>query len=678
MSNVRLLPGLEHLAAQGPTAPPRAPLSVPRTRVRYVGDVQLIDTPEAAREAVSCLLQQRIGWVGLDTEYVSPQESRDPLAVNLRTVQLAPAIPCDGGLEIWRGLVFLVGERPEVREPLAKLLRQPWRFVAHYARAEIESLTAAGLPIPTNIFDTHLAIRLCTLGHPDWHDFLNPNLQIIGEYDIIEAHTAAKEVQAKELSLLGLCSRFGVVHRFADRKDEMQMRFADGQPLDSEMVAYAAEDARVAASLYLPVVQQLSAQGLLGHFEQIELPALPVFIGIGLQGITVDSSRLERVRVAAEQATKHYADELRSRAATLGAVFDKPRSPLQRLDLMRVLGLDHLFLSGKTTGGKDKHSFERDRFLKRHRDRHPAIEALYRYSLLSKVPSDKLFQGVFTGPRDRVHSRIEALGAHTGRPSFSEPNLASVSRIFRPAFVVDGPEHEIVEIDFKAEEPGISAAHYRDDKMLAAWNGEGDFYTQMGRDLGLNIERPALKVLTLATLYGQTPRSTAEALAMEEYQARNLLRRVFDRYPVLAAGMKEAEDVAQVRGYAETRTGLKRYLDPAHKRHVRNRRVRNLPVQGGGADILKILLPRVDNYLRRVGGRILVPLYDSLVFQAPRETRVEATRIVDHEMVMAMQMIYPELVPKLDVNDRDTSCWNKDGQGGSIDRFERDATFDIR
>ena len=655
--------------------PPRSqpvPIGIPRTSIRYVEQPRLVASGKEAGEVVTCMLQQKMAVVGLDTEYMQNPGGE----IRLRTVQLAPAVLRGGGLDIWRGVVFDTG-CAEVREALSTLLRQPWRFVVHYARAEFESLTAAGLPVPRDLFDTHLAARLCTLGSPDWHDFLESDIEIIGDYECAAARESAQKEQESTLSLLGLCQRFGVEHRFADRKAQMQERFASGTALDEQMVGYAAEDALVVATLYMPVVQQLASQGLLGHLERIELPALPVFLDISRQGATVDPTRLDRVVRAAEQAIEVIQVKLRSQAATLGMTLDRPRSHRQRLQLVRTLGLKHLFRKGRDPDGNPRYSFERDRFLKRHRDRHPAIELLYRHALLSRIPSDRLFQGEFTRSDNRVHSRIEPLGASTGRPSFREPNLGSVPRIFRPAFVAEAPDQAIIEIDYKAQEPGIAAAHFGDMAMATTWNREGDFYTQVGADLGVDIERPRLKVLVLASLYGQTARSTGESLGLEAYQARRLLERFFSRYPDLARGMKDAEDLAHVRGYAETRTGLKRYLSPNLPRHARDRQARNLPVQGGGADVLKMLLPWAHTYLSSVGGRILVPLFDSLVFQVPREVQKKATAVISRLMVMAMQSIYPELRPKLDVNDKDTTCWNKDGHGDAIDRFEKDPFHDI-
>ena len=322
MSTVELLPAIAHrLAAVSPRIP-LVPLNIPRSVTRIVGRVRWIRSADAAWEVTSCLLQQSVAWVGLDTEFLS---SSKPSESTLRTVQLSPVVHRDSALEVWRGLVFDANCK-SLLEPLAKLLRQPWRFVVHYAEAEMQSLRAHDLPIPRDLFDTHLAARLCTLGRRDWQDFLEPEADIVDAPEVIRARHCLREAEDKDLSLLGLCKRFNVVHSFSGRKKQMATRFGSGEAVTSEMVAYAAQDAQVAAELYLPMVQQLESQGLRRHFEQIELPALPVVSDISRQGITVDPSRLKRVHRAAAKATDLYADELREQAATLGVRFENPRS----------------------------------------------------------------------------------------------------------------------------------------------------------------------------------------------------------------------------------------------------------------------------------------------------------------------------------------------------------------
>jgi DNA polymerase I-like protein with 3'-5' exonuclease and polymerase domains len=122
---------------------------------------------------------------------------------------------------------------------------------------------------------------------------------------------------------------------------------------------------------------------------------------------------------------------------------------------------------------------------------------------------------------------------------------------------------------------------------------------------------------------------------------------------------------------------MKRYFRLKARSSRQKRQARNFPVQGGGACVLKLLLPRVQQYLTSIGGRILVPLFDSIVFQAPKNRLDEATEKVSFLMIEAFRELYPALNPKVDKNISKPWCWNKDGHADSIERFEEDPLFEL-
>ncbi len=44
-------------------------------------------------------------------------------------------------------------------------------------------------------------------------------------------------------------------------------------------------------------------------------------------------------------------------------------------------------------------------------------------------------------------------------------------------------------------------------------------------------------------------------------------------------------------------------------------------------------------------------------------------------MIETMQRLFPGTLPRVDVNDAATRCWNKNGRGDSIERFLEDPEF---
>jgi len=667
-------------------------LQIPRNLGAIAGPAQLLDDGDRARDYIIGLQQQRVAWLGLDTEFSYGVED-DITTIEPSVVSIAAVVRHEDDLLLQSGAVFDL-RVPDVVTALAKLFRMPWRFVSHGARAEILSLKNVGLPVPRDVWCTLLAAQLCSLGEIDWRDFMRP---VSGADDDLAEMTARMEAEAerdRKLSLVNLCWHYGADHQMAGVKKEMQQRFMDlraDDPITPQMQEYSAEDAEAVARLYPHLRQELEAGGLTRHFETIELPALPILVEIESSGMSVDRAKLEAIRGATTAAVRRYTDELQRLAASVGLPDFNPDSHPQRLDLLRRLGVAEYFRQGS-----GKYSFNKTS-LKQFRKVHMAVDLLFRYAWLRRIPGDKLYTGELIRSDGKIHARIKPLGATTGRSSFTAPNLGGVDRRFRPAFVPDSPGDVIGEVDFTAQEPGIAGAHYEDARLVEEWNGPRDVYLSVARGLHQVLElsdemleasdaalreeypriRPKMKILFLATMYGMVIQTISAVLGCTRGEAGDLWRAFFDRFQDLEKNMAATEKLSVLRGYAETRTGMKRFLKAGTRSPRHRRQMRNFPVQGGGACVLKLLLPRVQRYLKSIGGRVLVPLFDAVIFQVPQDRLEEATRMVSFLMQEAFRELYPELDPKVDTNTSAPCCWNKDGKADSIERFEEDPTYEL-
>ncbi len=127
-----------------------------------------------------------------------------------------------------------------------------------------------------------------------------------------------------------------------------------------------------------------------------------------------------------------------------------------------------------------------------------------------------------------------------------------------------------------------------------------------------------MKVVGLGIIYGRGDKSIASALKVSTTEARRIREQFLGRYPNLRDGIQDAKRNLQDKGYAETVTGMKRYrgdtrpITPWEKRWAVN-----TIVQGGGAALLKLLLPRVAKFLDELDGGIVLPVFDALVIQFP-------------------------------------------------------------
>ncbi|WP_426751127.1 DNA polymerase [Myxococcus sp. Y35] len=570
---------------------------------------------------------------------------------------------------------------------LKRVLGMPVRLVVHCLATAFLALRSLDIAWPRAAFSTQLAARLLTLGRHHVRYEADS-----GAADDEEAAARAKDKRAGAVDLLHLAREHGVAVPPAVNLDGVRERLlgaGPGAPLSAQDAQALSASACAVAGLHLPLRTALAAAGLDWHYDNVELPGAVALAEVQRQGVTVSSERIQLAQKAAERAVSEYAAQLISYGVT------RPRSMEDRRHALARLGLLHHFKREDTASG---YSFDEDA-LELCRNVHPVVDLLYRFDRFSHVVDERLFAGDFTESDGRIHPRVHVLGAESGRPTFKDGNLVGVGRIFRPVVRPDGDGFGLVELDYKAQEVFIAAAHFGDDVLLEDCNS-GDPYVRMVRELcstelapeeaDLDDEslarahpdlRTRMKLLVLAMMYGMTDASIAAQAGTDLAGARQLRERFFQRYSALKTGMERAVEQLVVRGYAEGITGLKRFRGKTGPLSGWERRwAVNTVIQGGGACILKLLLPPLAAYLGRLGGRVVLPIFDAVLIQVPLIEGMVPSGIVDGArglMVEAMRELYPATRPRVDVNDADPSCWNKDGHSNSIERFLADPMFKL-
>ena len=109
----------------------------------------------------------------------------------------------------------------------------------------------------------------------------------------------------------------------------------------------------------------------------------------------------------------------------------------------------------------------------------------------------------------------------------------------------------------------------------------------------------------------------------------------------------------------------KRQLSTGEERWAINR-----PVQGSAANALKVLLARLEGLLPALDSHVVLAPYDAVLIEHPMDERRErAVSLTVKVMKDVMRELFPGCEPRVDVNGRDPSCWNKDGHGNSIENF---------
>lgn len=657
---------------------------IPRSATHYAGEVNFVETHGDAQTLVELARQLSPSCVGIDFEYrynrpgilVKTIRGKDhywydprslvPLLLSIALVEQQR----DGTRRVIRFVVDC--SQSETVSPLAGLFAIPVPFVAHFAQAELFCLWALGLPVPDQVWDTCVAERAFLLGvHHSRYDTKSSE----NEGQMAEAREAAEEKRESSCGLAMTCLRRGVAHLFAEEKDRLQRSFlshSEGQPFDRLQIEYSAADAVAATELYPRQIQVAIGQGCLRHLVEIEMPWTITNARIAWDGVRVCPQRCTQILDACRKHQVRLTDDLREKG------LDNVNSHPQLRKFFDLAGLRDAFRV------RGKYSFS-DQQLEAAEDRHPAIPLIRHARKVARLLSDKSFTGELVGADGRLHPEHRQFGAESGRNSMRYPNIGGIGKALRPVVIAD-EGCRIGEVDLSQIEVGIAAAVYGDLDLIEMFN-DRDVYTAMAKryyaadltpeTIGMSDRqfkkqhsqlRARMKVFTLATIYNITAHGLALRLGCTTMRATEEQAKFLAMFPKLSRALEEAVGSGILRGYAYICSGLRRWR--AHSGCPTGWEVnwmRNTPVQGSAGVVFKVAGNRLYRRYQHLGARLILPMHDAFVFEAPL-SRLKATAKVTAEVMRSVvQEYFPALNPQVDINIDHPSCWNKDGKWRSLD-----------
>ncbi len=393
---------------------------------------------------------------------------------------------------------------------------------------------------------------------------------------------------------------------------------------------YAAEDADVTLRVRDALAPQIGASDTLAFvYRRIELPVAQILFRMERAGVLLDrnllavqSGELGRKMLELEQRAYQEAGQ----PFNLG-------SPKQIGDILFTQkGLPVL---KKTPGGAPSTDEET---LEQLALDHPIARAILDYRGLAKLKStytDKLPQ-MIDPATGRVHTSYSQATAVTGRLASSDPNLQNIpartaeGRRIREAFIAP-PGHVLVSADYSQIELRIMA-HLSDDAgLLKAFAEDRDIHTATAAEVfGVPLadvsgdQRRMAKVINFGLIYGMSAFGLASQLNLERAAAQAYIDRYFARYPGVADYMQRTREAARRQGYVETVFGRRLYLPEINARNPQRRQgaeraAINAPMQGTAADLIKLAMIAVQDWLDRekLASRLLLQVHDELILEVP-------------------------------------------------------------
>jgi DNA polymerase-1 len=594
-----------------------APEATPVAAVETRQDTRIVVRPDAIAEVVAAA--EKAGKIAITVEL-------DPERIErARMVAVVIAVPGEAPAYIPLGHRYIGAPAPPPAAdllPLHRMLEDPTvAKICHDAKTVCRAFLDVGVVVAGVVDDTMLAAFL-----------LDPTQD-----------AEPGEAVAQRLGGVVLPERVKIAGRAKTS-------------LEAVEVERAAPWAGAITHALLPISEQLpsrlQAGGLASLYRDIELPTALLLAHVERVGIHIDTAHFKKLSTEVGEKIEALEKQI---FALAGQEFNVG-SPKQLGELLfEKLGLATKGVRRTKTGW----STEADTLEQLD---HPIIAPIMEHRELSKLKGTYLDSlPPLVSPRTgRVHTKFNQVVAETGRISSQDPNLQNIpirsdlGMQIRRGFVA-APGHVLIAADYSQIELRI-LAHLSGDPLLStAFRDRIDVHTQtaaevfsVAREDVTPEQRRIAKAVNYGLSYGQSDFGLSRALDVSRTQAAEYSRRYFQRFPTIHKFMDEIVAVARAQGGARTVLGRWRPIpnlmskSPA-ARHAAERVAQNTPMQGTGADIIKLAMLRTSERIakERWPIKMLLTVHDELVFESPPDLAETAGAAFKDEMENVYKLSVP-------------------------------------
>lgn len=426
----------------------------------------------------------------------------------------------------------------------------------------------------------------------------------------------------------------------------------------AEAAPYAAEDADITYRLHQVLWPQLvAAKELANVASKIEIPLSGVLARMEQNGVHIDSQKLaQHSQALAQRILELETDvhEMAGEAFNLGSPKQLQTILFEKLNLPVIK---------KTPKGAPSTSEE---VLQELALNYPLPKAIMEYRGLSKLKNtytDKLPKMLHHRTM-RVHTSYQQAVAATGRLSSTDPNLQNIpirnaeGRKVRQAFVAR-PGYKIVAADYSQIELRIMAHLSNDPGLVYAFSHDIDVHKATAAEVfGVALEdvtteqRRSSKAINFGLIYGMSAFGLAKQLNIPRADAAHYIETYFERYPGVKRYMETTREQAKATGYVKTVFGRRLYLPEitssnGARRAGAERAAINAPMQGTAADIIKLSMIAVDEWVQTQNSDdilLLMQVHDELVFEIKEQKVDEYLSTIKSLMENAVSLSVPLIV----------------------------------
>lgn len=233
-----------------------------------------------------------------------------------------------------------------------------------------------------------------------------------------------------------------------------------------------------------------------------------------------------------------------------------------------------------------------------------------------------------TSMHGRMHPIFES--DRIGRISACEPNAQGIPESLRSLIIAD-PGCVLIQADWNAMHLRLLANLSMDPELIHLFEHGKDPFVEMAAMLFHKAmedvtadERATAKITTYSLLYGSSCDGVADGCGLQVEAVRAYKEAFSDRFPGIHRWTERTYRAARKAGQVLTICGRQLCIGDLASKRVRRGALVSRILQGSEADILMEAIARAAEMLRGIGGRVLFPIHDALLVQAPLESAAEA------------------------------------------------------
>ncbi|MCK5589160.1 MAG: hypothetical protein KAI16_02520 [Candidatus Pacebacteria bacterium] len=288
---------------------------------------------------------------------------------------------------------------------------------------------------------------------------------------------------------------------------------------------------------------------------------------------------------------------------------------------------------------------------------HKIIDLILEYRELAKMLSTYVDNIIPTVDSDnRIHPEFLQLGTSTGRMSSKNPNIQNIpaggkyGSLIREVFI---PKKDflLVSFDYSQIELRIASLLSEDQKLIKAFRENQDIHSAVAEEIfgeETKETRRKAKIINFGILYGMGANSLKNNLnegnndeEIKIADARKYLDDYFEKFSGLASYIEKEKQRVKEDGFTTTLFGRKRFFPEINSKvpfikAMAERMAINAPIQGSSADIIKIAMIKIDEFLEKENlkdnVKMLAQVHDELIFEIEKNTFEKVCKKIDEIM----------------------------------------------